>query len=53
MQLNRDDLLKAYTGMCLIRNFEDRVHDEFAAGALHQDLFIYMREKKLQLWGYV
>ena len=45
MQLNRDDLLKAYTGMCLIRNFEDRVHDEFAAGALPGFVHLYAGEE--------
>ena len=45
MQLNRDDLLKAYTGMCLIRNFEDRVHDEFAAGTLPGFVHLYAGEE--------
>ena len=45
MQLNRDDLLKAYTGMCLIRNFEDRVHDEFATGALPGFVHLYAGEE--------
>ena len=32
LQLSRADLLEAYRRMRLIREFEDRVHDEFAAG---------------------
>ena len=32
MQLSRDDLLKAYHQMRTIREFEERVHDEFSAG---------------------
>ena len=34
MQLNREELIKAYQGMCRIREFEDAVHEEFASGAL-------------------
>ena len=50
MQLNREELIKAfYQGMCRIREFEDVVHEEFASGALLV-LFIYMQVKKLQLW---
>ena len=45
MQLNREELLKAYTGMCLIRNFEDRVHDEFAAGELPGFVHLYAGEE--------
>ncbi len=32
MQLTRDELRAAYSQMCLIRNFEDTVHEEFSAG---------------------
>ena len=34
LQLSRDDLIRAYTQMRTIRVFEDRVHDEFAAGKI-------------------
>ena len=34
LQLSRDDLIRAYTQMRTIRVFEDRVHDEFAAGKM-------------------
>jgi len=45
MQLNRKDLLKAYKGMCLIRSFEDRVHDEFATGELPGFVHLYAGEE--------
>ena len=45
MQLNREDLLKAYKGMCLIRSFEDRVHDEFATGELPGFVHLYAGEE--------
>jgi hypothetical protein len=34
MQLNREELIKAYQGMCRIREFEDAVHEDFASGGL-------------------
>ena len=43
--LLNEDLLKAYKGMCLIRNFEDRVHDEFAAGELPGFVHLYAGEE--------
>ncbi len=34
LQLNRDTLVDAYTRMRTIRDFEDRVHTEFATGSI-------------------
>ncbi len=34
MQLNREQLLRAYREMRLIREFEERVHSEFANGLI-------------------
>ena len=45
MQLNREDLKKAYTGMCLIREFEDAVHIEFASGILPGFVHLYAGEE--------
>ena len=45
MQLNRDDLKKAYTGMQLIREFEDAVHIEFASGILPGFVHLYAGEE--------
>ncbi len=45
MQLNRDDLKEAYRRMCLIREFEDSVHDEFAAGNIPGFVHLYAGEE--------
>jgi len=45
MQLNRDQLLKAYRDMRTIRVFEDRVHDEFAAGNIPGFVHLYAGEE--------
>ncbi|MGI9305049.1 MAG: thiamine pyrophosphate-dependent dehydrogenase E1 component subunit alpha [Gammaproteobacteria bacterium] len=45
MQLSRDDLLRAYRGMREIREFEDRVHAEFAAGAIPGFVHLYAGEE--------
>ena len=34
MALNRNDLLKAYRVMRMIREFEERLHAEFATGEI-------------------
>ncbi|HIF08987.1 MAG TPA: ABC transporter substrate-binding protein, partial [Sneathiellales bacterium] len=34
MQLSREELLKAYRDMRLIRDFEERLHVESAAGSI-------------------
>jgi pyruvate dehydrogenase E1 component alpha subunit len=45
MQLSRDDLLKAYKRMRMIREFEDAVHDEFAAGNIPGFVHLYAGEE--------
>ena len=45
MQLSRDDLLKAYTQMRTIRDFEERVHDEFSAGNIPGFVHLYAGEE--------
>ena len=45
MQLNREDLLKAYRDMRTIRTFEDRVHDEFAKGGIPGFVHLYAGEE--------
>ena len=45
MQLSRDDLLKAYRRMRLIREFEDAVHEEFSAGGIPGFVHLYAGEE--------
>ncbi|QPC41963.1 thiamine pyrophosphate-dependent dehydrogenase E1 component subunit alpha [Kaustia mangrovi] len=45
MQLSRDDLVRAYRTMRTIREFEDRVHDEFAAGKIPGFVHLYAGEE--------
>ncbi|MGK9231618.1 thiamine pyrophosphate-dependent dehydrogenase E1 component subunit alpha [Inquilinus limosus] len=45
MQLSRDDLLRAYRQMRLIREFEDRVHLEFATGDIPGFVHLYAGEE--------
>ena len=45
MQLSRDDLLKAYHQMRTIREFEERVHDEFSAGNIPGFVHLYAGEE--------
>ena len=45
MSLNTEQLLAAYRGMCTIREFEQRVHDEFAAGAIPGFVHLYAGEE--------
>ena len=45
MQLSRDDLLKAYTRMRMIREFEDAVHVEFSAGNIPGFVHLYAGEE--------
>ena len=45
MQLSRDDLLKAYHQMRTIRDFEERVHDEFSAGNIPGFVHLYAGEE--------
>ena len=45
MSLNAEQLSKAYRTMCAIRQFELRVHDEFAAGAIPGFVHLYAGEE--------
>ena len=45
MQLSREDLLKAYTQMRTIRDFEERVHEEFSAGNIPGFVHLYAGEE--------
>ncbi len=45
LQMSRDDLVLAYTRMRTIREFEDRVHDEFAAGKIPGFVHLYAGEE--------
>jgi len=45
MQLSRDDLIKAYRRMRMIREFEDAVHDEFSAGNIPGFVHLYAGEE--------
>ncbi len=45
LQLSRDTLLDAYTRMRTIRDFEDRVHTEFATGAIPGFVHLYAGEE--------
>ena len=45
LQLNRDELLQAYRRMRTIREFEERVHDEFANGAIPGFVHLYAGEE--------
>ncbi len=45
LQLNRDTLVEAFTLMKTIRDFEDRVHNEFATGAIPGFVHLYAGEE--------
>jgi TPP-dependent pyruvate/acetoin dehydrogenase alpha subunit len=45
VQLSREELLKAYRQMRTIREFEDAVHDEFAAGNIPGFVHLYAGEE--------
>jgi TPP-dependent pyruvate/acetoin dehydrogenase alpha subunit len=45
MQLNRDELLKAYRAMATIRRFEERVNEEFAKGGIPGFVHLYAGEE--------
>ena len=45
MQLTRDELRAAYSQMCLIREFEDAVHEEFSAGNIPGFVHLYAGEE--------
>jgi len=45
MQHSRQFLLECYRSMATIRRFEDRVHDEFAAGKIPGFVHLYAGEE--------
>ena len=45
MQLSRDELLRAYQQMRTIREFEERVHEEFSAGNIPGFVHLYAGEE--------
>jgi phosphoribosylformylglycinamidine (FGAM) synthase-like amidotransferase family enzyme len=45
LQLSREELLAAYRRMRTIRDFEDRVHEEFSAGAIPGFVHLYAGEE--------
>jgi acetoin:2,6-dichlorophenolindophenol oxidoreductase subunit alpha len=45
LQLSRDELLKCYRAMRTIREFEDRVHEEFATGKIPGFVHLYAGEE--------
>jgi len=45
MQLNREELLRAYRTMRLIRDFEERLHVEFATGEIPGFVHLYAGEE--------
>jgi len=45
MQLSRDELRAAYRRMCLIRRFEDTVHEEFSNGNIPGFVHLYAGEE--------
>ncbi|MBL8460695.1 MAG: ABC transporter substrate-binding protein, partial [Zoogloea sp.] len=44
-QLTRDDLLKAYRTMRTIREFEERLHTDFATGEIPGFVHLYAGEE--------
>ena len=45
LQLSREDLILAYTRMRTIREFEDRVHEEFSSGKIPGFVHLYAGEE--------
>ena len=45
MQLSSEELMRAYRGMCTIREFEERVHKEFATGQIPGFVHLYAGEE--------
>ena len=45
MQISSEELVKAYRGMCTIREFEERVHKEFATGQIPGFVHLYAGEE--------
>ena len=47
MQLGKDELLKAYRTMKTIREFEERIHIEFATGEIPGFVHLYAGEEAI------
>src|SRR2546428_384343 len=47
MQLSKDELLKAYRTMRMIREFEERIHLEFATGEIPGFVHLYAGEEAI------
>lgn len=45
MQMSSEELMKAYRAMCMIREFEERVHKEFATGQIPGFVHLYAGEE--------
>ena len=45
MQMSTEELMKAYRAMCTIRDFEERVHKEFATGQIPGFVHLYAGEE--------
>ena len=45
LQLSKEDLVRAYTQMRTIRDFEERVHEEFAGGSIPGFVHLYAGEE--------
>lgn len=45
MQISSEELVRAYRGMCTIREFEERVHKEFATGQIPGFVHLYAGEE--------
>jgi len=45
MQISTEDLLRAYRAMCTVREFEERVHKEFATGQVPGFVHLYAGEE--------
>ncbi|HAL39062.1 MAG TPA: ABC transporter substrate-binding protein [Polaromonas sp.] len=45
MLMSSEELMKAYRGMCTIREFEERVHKEFATGQIPGFVHLYAGEE--------
>ena len=45
MQIEKERLMRAYHDMCAIREFEERVHKEFATGQIPGFVHLYAGEE--------
>ena len=46
-ELSKDGLLDAYRTMCMIREFEERLHTEFATGEIPGFVHLYAGEEAI------